>query len=386
MAEDMRICPLRAGFASIAESSRWVLHDPRAWLGIALHSLMQSAAHADATLNLENAWDKEVTRLASLAANHPFDRRFGDPTRWPSYYLVRQRTLSSARELISKRVRSNPHAPTIDTAEPTPAKIANRGIERKLVARSGRLIGRPDWFDRSAIKDFKSSLPDANAPKSPEILARHERQLKIYAAIIAEAVGFWPRTGILVGASGATISFELDPERCDAEAETALADLDEWNASLLAANSADELATPSESACGNCRYQLICPAFWDWVKKRPDVSMHGTSAAKGTLIAVQTGNDQDLHTLQFAKLVAVPIAEPDQALVVRSSIHGDHASKAIGAVCRVTGAAIRQDGRLRADLSTIIMPEDELPSIDIDHGPRCATLGDGACLASEPAK
>ena len=361
----MHICGLRAGFASLAESNLWVLHDPRAWLGIAFHSLLQNAARTRLALDLDAAWDNEVNRLANLAADHQLDRRFRDPTRWPSYYLVRQRALSSAREIISKRASPISYQPVIGSAKIEPAKIASKGIEKKLFARSGRLIGRPDRFDASTITDFKSSLPDANAPKRAEIVGRHERQLQIYAAIIAEVLGYWPKTGILVAASGATISFDLDPKKCDVEADAALEALDRWNAALLAASRAGELAAPSAGACENCRFQLICPAFWGWVMSSPAVSMHGAPAATGTLVAVQSGNDRDLQTLQFSNIAAMPPADSEQAVVIRCSIHGDHGSKAVGTVCRITGASVRPDGRLRADLSTIIACENELPSIDI---------------------
>jgi hypothetical protein len=365
MAEDMHICGLRAGFASLAESNRWVLHDPRAWLGVAFHSLLQNVAQTRFALDLETAWDNEVNRLAILAADHQFDRRFRDPTRWPSYYLVRQRALSSAREMISKRASAISYQPVIGSAKIEPARIASKGIEKKLFARSGRLAGRPDRFDDSTIIDFKSSLPDATAPKRAEILARYERQLQIYAAIIADVFGYWAKTGIIVAASGATISFDLDPKQCDAEADAAVVALSRWNASLLAASRADELAVPSASACEYCRFQLICPAFWRWVLTAPKVSPHGTSAATGTLVAVQSGNDRDLQTLHFSNIAAMHSTESNQALVIRCSIHGDHVSKAIGTVCRITDASVRPDGRLRADLSTIIECENELPSIDM---------------------
>ena len=363
----MLVCGLRAGFASLVESGRWVLHDPRAWLGIAFHSLLQRAGQARFAIDLEAAWDSEIKRLANLAAAHQFDRRFSDPTRWPSYYLVRQRALSSAHELMSKRALPNSVQPAPDLANIEPSKIPINGIERKLVARSGRLTGRPDRFDRSAITDFKSSLPDADAPKRAEILARHERQLRIYAAIIADVFGYWPKTGIVAAASGATIHIDLEPKQCDAEAEIALAALDKWNASLLAANQANELAAPSASACENCRFQLICPAFWESITRGSMVLLHGASAATGTLAAVQSGNDRDLQTLQFSNIAASYSAESDQSLVIRCSIHGDHLSNTIGAICRITGASVRQDGRLRADLSTIVASENELPSIEIGH-------------------
>src|ERR1700749_4909036 len=87
---EMRSCPLRAGLASCREADWWVLHDPRLWLRVALHAPLEKARpqHLPA---LEGAWDQEITGLVGRIGLLQFAGRFPDPSRWPSYYLTRQR-------------------------------------------------------------------------------------------------------------------------------------------------------------------------------------------------------------------------------------------------------------------------------------------------------
>jgi hypothetical protein len=75
-----------------------VLHDPRLWLGTALHSLLEKARHEHIS-DLENAWDGEIAEFVQRIEYHQFNQKFSDPSRWPSYFLIRQRALSSAAEL-----------------------------------------------------------------------------------------------------------------------------------------------------------------------------------------------------------------------------------------------------------------------------------------------
>jgi hypothetical protein len=73
--------------------------------------------------------------------------------------------------------------------------------------------------------------------------------------------------GIIAGASGETVEFGLAPAKCDAEADAAVAYLASWNSALSSAARASDIASPSESSCGTCRFQLVCPAFWTWLAR-----------------------------------------------------------------------------------------------------------------------
>jgi hypothetical protein len=102
LAEDMKLCRLRAGLAFCREAASWVLHDPRLWLGMALHSLLEKGRREHIN-DLEAAWNGEIAGFVQRIGSHQFDQRFSDPSRWPSYFLIRQRALSSAAELNAAR-------------------------------------------------------------------------------------------------------------------------------------------------------------------------------------------------------------------------------------------------------------------------------------------
>jgi PD-(D/E)XK nuclease superfamily len=358
LADEMRGCRLRAGLASCREAASWVLHDPRLWLGAALHALLEKARHEHIS-DLEAAWDGEIAGFVQRIGSHQFDQRFSDPRRWPAYFLVRQRALSSAAEVNAAR-------------RPSGANVRERpplrsGTERRLVARGGRLIGRPDRFDSSSVTDIKSNLPDQTSPVGAEIFKRNRRQIQIYAAIIAESLGFWPKKGIIVGASGETAEFGLAPGECDAEADAAVADLASWNSAISSAARASDIANPSESSCGTCRFQLVCPAFWTWLARNSPGSIPSTApvAAAGLLKSILLGNDGDLQTIALASVVSTQPGIVSARLVTRRSIHGILPPSEIGSECRIVGAEIRRDGRLAADWPTVVVPADRIPRIDL---------------------
>src|SRR5262245_39085181 len=131
----MRLCRLRAAFAATPEADRWVLHDPRAWLGKAFHRLMESRHRGAAPADGEPKWNVAIKEAVAAAANHPLDRRFAAPERWPSYFLVRQRALALAAKVGAPR-RPEVAEVRTDTASQGPT----RGPERRFEARGGRLV------------------------------------------------------------------------------------------------------------------------------------------------------------------------------------------------------------------------------------------------------
>ncbi len=356
-ATEMTLCGLRAGLSSCRETDAWVLHDPRLWLGIAFHSLMQKARKGLAGAGVSEAWNEAIDGLARRAASHQFDRRFASIDRWPDYYLAEERALSAAADLAGKSVKRAAELPVGGVG---PAS----GTEKRLTARSGRLVGRPDRFDRHAVTDYKSNLPDQTSATGSEILRSYRRQIKIYAAMVSESAGYWPEKGIIAGASGDKIEFDLIPADCDSEADRAVDDLDQWNHKLISAVSPSDIATPSEPACQNCRFQLVCPAFWPWLAQRKAAAFPPHSIAlAGKLKFVQLGNDGDVQTVALTVATSTNPQISTASLVTRRSIHGDLSQVSVGTECRIAGAAVRRDGRLVAGLQTLLMPTHQIPPI-----------------------
>jgi hypothetical protein len=246
-----------------------VLHDPRLWLGIALHSLLEKARNGVVGTDLGDAWQTEVRHFMQEAELHQFDRRFSNLVRWPNYYLMEERALSAAAELVAAQNNTAGSG----RARTQGQRLPHSGTERRLVARSGRLVGRPDRFDRNSITDYKSNLPDTSTALGVQIFRQDRRQIQIYAAIIAESFGFWPTTGIIAGASGETAEFPLAPAECDAEADAAVADLAAWNRALSSASRPSDIASQVPlSAC--------LPGFLD-VARAAQPERHAFQSASG---------------------------------------------------------------------------------------------------------
>jgi hypothetical protein len=347
----MRLCSLRAALSTNREADKWVLHSPRAWLGTAFHRLMATAP-ADSS-EAGGLWDGAIAEILADASRHRLDARFANPERWPGYYLVRQRAIASAVENGSRgsgvRRRGSPGGSP-------PAG----GSERLLTARSGRLAGRPDQFDGTAVTEYKSTLPDPVRADAASIVDGYWRQLRLYAVLIG-AMGSWPATARVVAASGQVLEQPVDRPACEAEADAAIAGLDAMNQALSTDCDSAALANPGQVACGQCPYMAICPAFWSWCEANPWPELL-EPAARGTLLSVDPGMDGDLYAVNV-RLTGRYGAGGDQSLALRKSVHGDLMGIPSGSALRIVYANLRPDGRLRADVSTCVFGEGDIPEL-----------------------
>ena len=347
----MRLCSLRAALSTNREADNWVLHSPSAWLGTAFHRLMAEAP-ADSS-DAASLWDSTIAEILAEASRHRLDARFANPERWPGYYLVRQRAIASA---VGKGSRSSGVRRRASPGDSPPAG----GSERLLTARSGRLAGRPDQFDSTAVTEYKSSLPDPVRADAASIVDGYWRQLRLYSVLISE-MGSWPATARIVAASGQVLEQRVDRLACEAEADAAIAGLDAMNQALSTGRDSAALASPGQVACGQCPYLAICPAFWSWCEANqwPELL---EPAARGTLLSVDPGMDGDLYAVNV-RLIGRYGVGGDQSLALRKSVHGDLTGLASGSPLRVVFANLRPDGRLRADISTCVFGEADIPEL-----------------------
>lgn len=326
-----------------------MLHSPRAWLGTAFHRLMSARPSNESEAG--RLWDRAIHELLTAASVHRLDQRFANPERWPGYYLVRQRAIASA-------VRSGLSRST--GARPAKALQLANGTEKLLSARNGLLAGRPDHFDHLSVTEYKSALPDPSWSEAASLIDGYWRQLRIYAVLVGETVG-WPAVARIVSASGQVLEHNLDRRDCEAEADAAVAGLQAMNHALERGCRSSALASPGEIACGQCQYQAICPAFWSWCASATWPQLR-EPAARGTIESIDHGLDRDLYaiTLQLDGRCGEGGPLP---LALRRSVHGDLTGCGQGARVRIVHAQVRRDGRLRADISTCVFLEDELPEL-----------------------
>ena len=345
----MHLCRLRAAFSTSAEADNWVLHSPRAWLGTAFHQLML-ARPADET-EAGHQWDVNIGRLSAKASAHRLDARFSKPERWPGYYLVRQRAIASA-------VRSRPKRQASEVS--APPRSGTSKSEILLTARAGRLAGRPDHFDRLVVTEYKSAFPDPTWKDAESIYEGYWRQLRLYAVLIGETHA-WPSIARIVAASGQVLERQVDRLQCETEADAAVAGLMSMNRALEPGKDCLQLADPGEISCGQCLYQAICPAFWNWCAKSEWPQLR-ERAARGTLEAIDPGVDDDLYAVTLSLAGRQGDGGP-QTLALRKSVHGDLTACAIGIQVRVICGTTRPDGRLRADIGTCVFSEEDLPEV-----------------------
>lgn len=347
----MRLCSLRAALSTNREADNWVLHSPRAWLGTAFHQLMAEAP-SDSS-EAASLWDSAIAEILAEASRHRLDARFANPERWPGYYLVRQRAIASA---VGKGGRSSGVRRHASPGGSPPAA----GSERLLTARSGRLAGRPDQFDSTAVTEYKSSLPDPVRADAASIVDGYWRQLRLYSVLIGE-LGSWPASARIVAASGQVLEEPVHRPACEAEADAAISGLDAMNHALSTGCDSAALASPGQVACGQCPYMAICPAFWSWCEANPWLELL-EPAARGTLLSVDSGMDGDLYAVNV-RLTGRYGVGGDQSLALRKSVHGDLTGLASGSPLRVVFANLRPDGRLRADISTCVFGEADIPEL-----------------------
>lgn len=352
----MRLCSLRAALSINRDADNWVLHRPRAWLGTAFHRLM-AGAPADSS-EAASLWDSAIAEILAEASRHRLDARFANPERWPGYYLVRQRAIASA---LGKGGRSSG---VRRRASPDGSPPAG-GSERLFTARSGRLAGRPDQFDSTSVTEYKSSLPDPVRADAASIVDGYWRQLRLYSVLIGE-LGRWPATARIVAASGQVLEEPVHRPACEAEADAAISGLDAMNHALSTGCDSAALASPGQVACGQCSYMAICPAFWSWSEVKPWPELL-EPAARGTLISVDPGMDGDLYAVNV-RLTGRYGAGGDQSLALRKSVHGDVAGLPSGSTLKIVYANLRPDGRLRADVSTCVFNEAEIPELRCGSG------------------
>jgi len=203
-------------------------------------------------------------------------------------------------------------------------------------------------------------LPDPAWHEAQSILEGYWRQLRLYAVLIGEN-GQWPGVARIVSASGEVLEQNVDRPHCEAEADAAVAALHRMNEMLDRGVNSAELASPGEIACAQCQYQAICPAFWTWCATAAWPVLRNP-AARGTLVSVDPGMDGDRYAITLRLEGRHGDAGP-LSLALRRSVHGDLTSCATGTQIRVVSANVRPDGRLRADISTCVYAEDDLPEL-----------------------
>lgn len=353
LAEVLRLCPLRAGLSRANSAGQFVLGQPKAWLGTAYHSVLEEAARGTATISHEAAWVAAINRQHDRARQHPLDRRFGSPERWPGYHLVRAMAIMRAQEI---------EAASRNACRPGGAEGGDAAREQWLSGANGRLVGRPDLVRGDAVIDYKTGEVHEQGDTSVA-KASYVRQLQIYGFLVKESTGRWPARGVLLPMEGPPLEVELEPLACERAAAEAVSLLDQYNRHIEAGVAPISLASPSPDACRWCPYQVLCPAFWaaaseSWSDKLRAAAVGGSASAAprpihgGAALVLFLRSDEG--TGPRGEVGLAPL-NPD--------VHTALAQMLANARVRATGLARRADGTVVPTPRTVVARLEELPEV-----------------------
>lgn len=354
------MCLLRAGLSRTPGTGPFVLGNPKSWLGLAYHKVLEGAAQAtqgtDVDALVESLWTSEISIQSQRANAHDLDKRFGSPERWPGYYLARAAVKLRADEL---KLRGT-------GAGSSKGKGAGDLHEEKFTAFNGELVGRPDVVSGDDVIDYKSgAILELDEISQAEVVkAAYVRQLRIYGYLVHARFGRWPKRGILLPLAGPGVEVPLDATACEAEATEAVALLATYNSKIASGVSAADLAAPSETSCKWCPFKLMCPAFWKSVSPAWSGQLDGA--------AVEGSMDGSLRVLGGGGLGAsINVTASSEAAAraevapLSASLHliGGNAQPAAGDQVRVIGLRVREDGRLIPNMRTTFARVADLPVV-----------------------
>jgi hypothetical protein len=356
-------CMLKAGLARAQHVSQFTLGNPKAWLGIAYHAVLWEInyfSQLNSTHELEHEiqvlWKHALENQYQRNLNHPLDYRFGQPESWPGYYLTYSGLVVKIRHLLEENLLT----------KVSQVSGTIRGIrEQEFVAFGGKLKGRPDVVLGEKIIDYKSGSIFENASQnhSEVIKESYIRQLRLYAFLVNENLGYWPRYGILLPIFGADVEVHLDAQECIQEATRSISLLESYNHFISSNKDPLSLSDPSPRNCKWCPYQIICPAFWQYVQPEWSDNL-GEIVIEGVLSdnprQVMNGNAYVLPVFVVngftsgMHLVISPLI---------SSIHSKTHSFKQGDRVKIVGLRLKQGNSVSPTIRTIILGSDEIPQI-----------------------
>lgn len=359
LAEALRVCKLRAGLSRAANADKYILGNPRAWLGTAYHAVLEGAGLTQVDglePRVRGLWEAAVHREYERARHHNLNKRFGVPESWPGYHVVAAMALIRAREFAHKEPcpRNDNHS----------VKLIDAIRETKMSALDGKIVGRPDLVRLGEVIDFKSGeiFEDEGQER---IKGSYVRQLHIYGLLVRENLGWWPKKGILLPLIGCPVEVDLKPADCEREGAEAVRLLDEYNTAVALKNEPVDIASPSAAACRWCPFQAFCPGFWSNVE-----ADWADDLVTGAIAGITEERASPIHNglaLSFSTRVHLGTVSPGEKVSmfpIDTSIHPDVAQLEAGDRVHVTGLLRRADNSLVAEKRTLIALDRNLPGID----------------------
>lgn len=233
---------------------------PRALLGIGVHAVLQQARSGQLGRGTEEEQLKEAANSFDYKMEELFIRahpllvvKFGSKERLPFYNLYRARTARMAAEALA-----GSGAPASSDTGVLRAAGSRTNIEKPLVSKDGRIVGRPDVLDgpNATVVEYKTG----QHAEATQITETEIRQLRLYA-FLAEENGTPVRRGRIERADRTRAEVQISQKEAAEEGRRALTALEQYNS--RAGGEFRSGASPSREVCRFCPCIPFCDAFWD---------------------------------------------------------------------------------------------------------------------------
>lgn len=266
--ETLLACGLRYVWEESREPPR-LPGSPTARLGGAVHDLLARAWRGDVqpeVAQVRQAWREAVEAVERRMRQSWLDRPF-TPLR------ARVRQYEETR-IAAVRLAMYVAAGATDRSG---WRAGGLPPEARLTSEDGAVSGRIDVAVRTpdgvVIRDYKTGgVFDETEDGGQDVKAAYQLQLKLYAALHADARGVWPVGLELMTLSGDVTPVPFIQAECTAlydDAKVRAADLWRRVGEVRAGRGAvADLAAPGE-ACRWCRYRPVCPAYKPWSESQP---------------------------------------------------------------------------------------------------------------------
>lgn len=353
LAESMRACLLRAGLTKAAGVWAYVLGHPKAWLGTAYHGVLERLPELnseEAMSRIQELWREEIGRLEQQASRHALNRRFGPATTWRAYYLVLETLKLRAANLVPAPRSERENIPVESFRE------------EEFIGFGGKLKGKPDLGRGDEIIDFKTgniyeSSEDENS--TPAVKQAYIRQLRIYAYLVHQATGRWPRRALLYPIAGPPVEVDVDPAACLREANEAVALLDRYNDEIAKKVPPASLASPSQESCQWCPFKILCPAFW--TDAREGWKLDGDAISGVLVSSPQPIYGGDAYSLSI-RIDGGTVNHGTVTLAsFPNSVHPNIALLTASSRIRLVGLTSRASGTPAPSIRTVVFAEDAIP-------------------------
>ena len=204
-------------------------------LGRFFHDLVKATANSER----RDREPKEVVEDAFWSVAREF------ATRFPNLELEYEPRVQDIYDTVNRRV---------DFKFGYPRELL---VETELVSMDQLLFGIPDWV---MITDEDVELVDFKLSTTPEGLRSEKNiaQLAFYAHLVEEVFGRYPTRIRLIGLNGVETEVQVSRDAACQLTHNAREMLDVFLEAKRGHLPLEQIATPSESACSNCRYSHIC--------------------------------------------------------------------------------------------------------------------------------